>query len=183
MRKAFDEKFRWRLRFSPQNKSLVLIVCAGLLAGLLVKLFVFEILTISGQSMIPSLRDGEKVFINKLAYGIAVPYGDRLLLQWKRPSRGDIVIYLYDNKIVVKRCLATGGDTLEVLRDSEYNCILKVGDFKIGLTESQYLNLKDSVSVPQGYILAIGDNHPVSLDSRTYGFVSEKNVLGKVLCK
>ena len=105
------------------------------------------------------------------------------MCRWKRPQRGDIVIYLYNNKIVVKRCIAVGGDTLEVFADSEYNYQLKAGDSRIGLTESQYLNLKNSVSVPEGYILAIGDNHEVSVDSRTYGFVSEKNILGKVLCK
>lgn len=170
--------------FSPKsNTFLYFVICLGLLAGLLIKLFVFEILTVSGDSMLPALRDGEKLFVSKLSYGIVKPYGDALLCQWNHPERGDIVIYLYNNKIVVKRCIAVGGDTLEVFRDSEYNCSLKVGDSCIGLTESQYLNLKDSVSVPEGYILAIGDNHEVSVDSRTYGFVSEKNVLGKVLCK
>ena len=70
-----------------------------------------------------------------------------------------------------------------ILTDSDYNYILKAGDFSIPLSQIQYLNLKDSASVPQGYILAIGDNHEVSVDSRTYGFVSERNILGKVLCK
>ena len=170
--------------FSPKsNKFLYFIICIGLFIGLFLKLFVFEILTVSGESMSPSLKDGEKLFVNKLAYGIVRPYGDELLCRWKRPQRGDIVIYLYNNKIVVKRCIAVGGDTLEVFTESEYNYQLKAGDSRIGLTESQYLNLKNSVSVPEGYILAIGDNHEVSVDSRTYGFVSEKNILGKVLCK
>ena len=175
--------FSERVHFSHQNKILFLIVCAGFFIGLLLKLFVFEILTVSGESMFPSLKDGERIFVNKLSYGIVEPYGDELLFAWNHPKRGDIVIYLYNNKIVVKRCIAIGGDTLEVLSDSEYNYSLKVGDSRIGLTESQYLNLKNSVSVPEGYILAVGDNQEVSVDSRTYGFVSEKNVLGKVLCK
>lgn len=170
--------------FSPKsNKFLYFIICIGLLIGLLLKLFVFEILTVSGESMYPSLKDGERLFVNKLAYGIVKPYGDRLLCSWKRPKRGDIVIYLYNNKIVVKRCIAVAGDTLEVFGDSEYNYRLKVGDLIIELNQAQYLNLKNSLSVPEGYILAIGDNHAVSIDSRTYGFVAEKNILGKVLCK
>lgn len=172
-----------RVHFSRQNKILVLIVCAGILAGFLLKLFVFEVLTVSGESMTPALHDGERLFVSKLAYGLVKPYGESLLIQWKKPERGDIVIYLYDNKIVVKRCVARGGDLLEYSLDNEYNHILRTGDFEIGLSELQFLRLKDAASVPEGYILAIGDNHALSVDSRSYGFVSERNILGKVLCK
>lgn len=172
-----------RVKFSRQNKILCLIVCIGLFLGLMLKLFVFEILTVSGESMFPAIKNGEKLFVSKCAYGLCEPYGEKLLLQWKNPERGDVVIYLYNNKIVVKRCVALGGDKLEILQDTDYNYILKAGDFSIPLSQIQYLNLKDSASVPQGYILAIGDNHEVSVDSRTYGFVSERNILGKVLCK
>ena len=178
-----DESLIRRTNFSHQNKILCLIVCAGLLLGLILKLFVFEILTVSGESMSPALQDGDRLFVSKLSYGLVEPYGDKLLLQWKKPEVGDIVIYLYNNKIVVKRCVACSGDLLEILRDNEYNYFLKTGDFNIPLTQLQYLNLKDSSSVPDGYILAVGDNHEVSVDSRTYGFVSERNILGKVLCK
>jgi signal peptidase I len=178
--KSYLEK---EIKFSRQNKILFLIVCMGLLLGLVLKLFVFEILTVSGESMLPAIKDGERLFVSKCAYGIAEPYGEKLLLQWNKPACGDVVIYLYNNKIVVKRCVAVGGDKLEILTDSEYNYILKAGDFSIPLSQIQYLNLKDSASVPAGYILAIGDNHEVSVDSRTYGFVSERNILGKVLCK
>ncbi len=172
-----------RVKFSRQNKILVLIVCLGLLAGFFLKLFVFEVLTVSGESMSPCLADGDRLFVSKLAYGLCEPYGEKLLVQWKKPERGDIIIYLYNNKIVVKRCVAVSGDELEFSADNEYNHLLKAGDFSIPLNQVQYLNLKDSACVPQGYILAIGDNYEVSVDSRTYGFVSERNILGKVLCK
>ena len=133
--------------------------------------------------MCPAINDGERLFVSKCAYGICEPYGEKLLLQWKKPARSDVVIYLYNNKIVVKRCVALGGDKLEILTDSDYNYFLKAGDFSIPLSQEQYLNLKDSAAVPDGYILAIGDNYEVSVDSRTYGFVPEQNILGKVLCK
>ena len=172
-----------RIVFSRQNKILVLIVCLGLLLGLFLKLFVFEILTVSGDSMFPSIKNGERLFISKLAYGIPQPYGDKLLLQWKKPEHDDVVIYLYNNRIVVKRCVASGGDKLECSCDNDYNYTLTAGDSVIPLTQIQYLNLKDSSVVQEGYILAIGDNYEVSVDSRTYGFVPERNILGKVLCR
>ena len=79
--------------------------------------------------------------------------------------------------------MAVSGDELECSADNSYNYTLRVGDSIIPLTQEQYLNLKNSSAVPKGYILAIGDNYEVSVDSRTYGFVSERNILGKVLCK
>lgn len=159
----------------------IFFVCAGLLIGLLLKLFAFEVLTVSGRSMIPALHDGDKIFVNKLRYGIAEPYGEKLLVQWSAPKNGDIVIYLYDDKIVVKRCVAISGDKLEYSDDSDYT--LKTNGKEIPLTQSQFENLKNADEVPEGYILAIGDNYAESVDSRTYGFVSVKNVLGKVICK
>ena len=182
------KKLRENLKIMEEEKSkknkysaLIFFVCAGLVLGLLIKLFAFEILTVSGRSMFPSLHDGDRIFINKLAFGIAEPYGSKLLVQWAKPKKGDIVIYLYNDKIVVKRCAAVSGDKLEYSKNSEY--ILKTDGKEIPLTKIQYENLKNSDSVPEGYILAIGDNYEESVDSRAYGFVSVRNVLGKVICK
>lgn len=157
------------------------IIIIGLCIGILLKLFVVDILHVSGTSMVPALKDHSVVIVNKLAYGIVQPSGAKLAVQWAKPKQGDVVIYLYDNKIVVKRCVAAAGTPLEYSTDPVYT--LHVGDKKITLTESQYHRIKDSTVVPQGYILAIGDNYAVSVDSRMYGFVSEKNILGRVLCK
>lgn len=181
--KSNDEPLIKPVNFSKSNKILCLIVCLGLLAGFILKIFVFEILTVSGQSMMPAIKDGQRLFVSKVSYGIVKPYGEKLLVQWKKPERGDIVIYLYNNKIVVKRCLAVSGDLLAYSQDKEYNYSLRVNDSVISLSQEQYLRLKDSPSVPEGYILAIGDNYDVSVDSRYYGFVSERNILGKVLCR
>lgn len=159
----------------------IFFVCAGLSAGLLLKLFAFEILTVSGRSMIPALHDGDRIFVSKLAFGIVEPYGSKLLVQWAQPKKDEIVIYLYDNRIVVKRCVATSGDKLEYSESSDYT--LKTNGKEIPLTETQFKNLKNTDKVPEGYILAVGDNYAESVDSRTYGFVSVKNVLGKVICK
>lgn len=131
--------------------------------------------------MLPAIEDGSTLIVNKLAYGLNIPYGNKLLVQWAKPKAGDIVIYLYNNKIVVKRCVATAGTPLEYSTDPVYT--LHVSENDITLSESQYQNLKASESVPEGYLLAIGDNYDESVDSRNYGFVSTRNILGKVLCK
>lgn len=164
-----------------QKNNAVPWIVAGAVLGILLKLFAFDILRVSGNSMSPSIAEGDSVFVNKLAYGIAKPGNRTFFVQWAKPSRGDVVIYLHDDKIVMKRCVAIGGDILEYFADNEYTLI--VGEQKIALTEQQYLHMKSNKTVTDGYILAIGDNHDESIDSRAYGFVSVKNIIGKVIGK
>lgn len=165
------------------SRFLALVVAAGLVTGAVIKLFAFELLHVSGSSMAPAIRDGETIFVNKLRFGIARPFSDNLLVRWGTPGRNDVVIYLYDNKIVVKRCVAVGGDSISCERAERNRHVLRAGGKDIPLTDAQYENLKSIREVPDGYVLAVGDNYDESFDSRNYGFIPVKNILGKVLCK
>jgi len=162
-------------------KSALFMVCLGIFTGLVLKLFVFDFLHVSGISMEPAIKDKSSVIVNKLKYGLVKPWSDHLLFSWNKPKEGDVVIYLYNNKIVVKRCVAQEGQLLEYSAKPIYT--LSVGDKKIPLTKLQYLKLKSVAKVPEGYILCIGDNYEHSVDSRDYGFVNQRNILGKVICK
>jgi signal peptidase I len=161
--------------------SLPLIFLITLTIAFLIKLFVLDIVLVYGTSMMPNIKDGEIIFINKLAYGIVQPFSSSFLVQWDSPKENDVVIYLYNDKMVVKRCIATEFTPLEFYQDSEYN--MEVNNKNIPLKEEQFQRIKNSYFVPEGMILAIGDNYAESVDSRNYGFVSVKNIIGKVLCK
>ena len=156
-------------------------ILAGLILGLVLKFFVIDILHVSGSSMEPTIKDGERVAVNKLCYGLVKPFGDSLLFKWGKVKQGDIIIYLYDNSLVVKRCAAAENTPLEYSSESGYNLI--VGDKVYPLTPAQFSVMQEIRAVPQGMVLAIGDNAEVSIDSRNYGFVSEENVLGRVFAK
>ena len=162
-----------------KSNKLAIFIYSGIFAGVIIKLFIFDILRVSGTSMEPAIKDGGRVCVNRLAYGLAIPFRSTFIVQWGQPKSGDVVIYLHDDKIVVKRCAAIGGDNLEFSTDSDYNLIL--GGNKIPLTRTQYDMMKSFDKVPEGYILALGDNYNESVDSRTYGFVSVKNVTGKII--
>ena len=97
-------------------------------------------------------------------------------------KENDIIIYLYNNNIVVKRCVAVENTPLDYLTNSGYILIVN-SDKKIPLTREQYYNMHNCSEVPSGYILAIGDNFENSFDSRNYGFIPVSNVLGKVICR
>ena len=155
------------------------LIFFGLLIGLFLKLFVFDFLKISGKSMEPTLSSGNHIVINKAAYGIQNPFTKEYYFTWKSPKKNDVVTFLNDNKIVVKRCVLTEGDSLEILVDSGYHII--INNQKVALSEFQYLQFAGTKTVPSGYIFVLGDNFLYSVDSRDYGFVSTKSIKGKAI--
>lgn len=155
-------------------KSLIIGICIGIF----MKIFILDILVVSGSSMEPTLCNGQKIFVNKLAYGIAKPFGSSLLLSWNSPAENEVVVFLYKGRLVVKRCVAVENTLLEYSMDSEYT--LRIRDKEYPLTELQYNLLKKTSFVPEGTVLVIGDNHLNSIDSRTYGFVPRMNILGRI---
>ena len=165
------------------------IILTGICIGLLIKLFVIDVMKINGTSMEPSLKDGSVVVLNKLAYGIPKPFGDKLIVHWAEPEPGDVVIYLYQNRYVIKRCVGVADMPLEYHSNLEYTFEtehlykMSVNGKEIPLTETQFHLIGMSRSVPEGTILAVGDNYTQSVDSRDYGFVPVENVIGKVLCR
>ena len=167
----------------PKEKRVpaVVYIVIGIAAGILLKLFICDVLVVSGVSMEPAVQDGSIVFVSKLAYGIPKPFGVDLLIQWALPRRGDVVVYIYNDRTVIKRCVGTEGDPLDFSAGSEYS--LLVAGEKIPLTEAQYQRIKHSTRGPDGMILAVGDNYLESVDSRDYGFVAVQNILGKVIGK
>jgi signal peptidase I len=70
-------------------------------------------------SMRPTILEGDRVWINKLAYDLKVPFTTRHIAEWSNPQRGDIVVFYspHDGKRLVKRVVGLPGDTIE-LRDN-----------------------------------------------------------------
>src|SRR5678815_2482625 len=70
-------------------------------------------------SMRPTILEGDRIFVNKLAYDLKVPFTTLHLAEWGNPQRGDIVVFFspHDEKRLVKRVIGLPGDTVE-LRDN-----------------------------------------------------------------
>jgi len=163
-----------------KNKKIAPIII-GFFIGILIKLFVFDIVIVSGNSMQPTIKNGETLFINKLAYGLKNPFKSSLIFQWATPQKDDIVIFMHNNRQVVKRCCGVSNEVLEYSVDSGY--ILSIEGKSYPLTEQQFQRIKYNYKVPNNTILALGDNSSVSVDSRNYGFVPVQTIFGKVICK
>ncbi|HTV39988.1 MAG TPA: signal peptidase I [Candidatus Sulfotelmatobacter sp.] len=71
-------------------------------------------------SMNPTIIEGDRIYVNKLAYDLKVPFTTWRLAQWSNPKRGDIVVFYspYDGTRLVKRVIGLPGDTIE-LRDEQ----------------------------------------------------------------
>ena len=70
-------------------------------------------------SMKPTILEGDRVFVNKLAYDLKVPFTTRHIAEWGDPQRGDIVVFYSpkDGQRLVKRVIGLPGDTVELRND------------------------------------------------------------------
>ena len=170
-----------KANFAKNSKlNIPLCVFLGITISLTIKIFVLDLYRVQGFSMEPAIKDGQCVVAAKLCYGLQNPFRPELLFRWNKPKDGDIVLYMYKNYWVVKRCAAVGGTPVECIEENE-NYFLLAGTNKIPLTSIQFHKLRTTKKIPDGYILAIGDNTALSHDSRDYGFVPIKNVVARAV--
>lgn len=149
-----------------RNTVFTLVTVAA--AAVLVATLLLPVLQIYGTSMAPTLEDGNIVVSVK---------GNQL-------ERGDIVAFYYNNKILVKRMIATSGQWVNV--DEQGNVFVD-GE----LLDEPYLtekalgecDLQMPYQVPEGRIFVMGDHRSVSVDSRssTVGCVAEEQIVGKLV--
>src|SRR5947208_13888801 len=71
-------------------------------------------------SMKPRILEGDRIFVNKLAYDLKVPFTPWHIASWSAPRQGEIVVFLHPDTgdRLVKRCIAVPGDTVELRADS-----------------------------------------------------------------
>lgn len=144
-------------------------------------------------SMIPTVREGDRVFVSKAAYGLRIPLSRTWLVRWADLHRGDVVVLDSpdDDQVLLKRVVALPGDRVEV-RDGHVTIAgqrIETTDHDETLGGKRHpLSLAAGggpdlgpVVVPPGKVLVMGDNRGNSRDGRTFGFVDEATVLGRAL--
>ena len=163
-------------------------------------------------SMKPTILEGDRVFVNKLAYDLKVPFTTWHLAEWANPQRGDIVVFYspYDGTRLVKRVVGLPGDVVE-LRNEQLIINGSLVDYRPLSTEisgqlspseqAQSLFATEElpahhhavmaipsrpakrtfgpVQVPAGCYFMMGDNRDNSFDSRYFGIVERRRIVGK----
>ncbi len=164
------------------------IVIAVLLA-LFIRTFVVQAFKIPSGSMLPTLQIGDHLLVSKFLYGIKMPFTGTLLVPFKKVAQGDVVVFRFpkDRSVdYIKRVIGTPGDTVEIRDKKVFVNGKPIVDSHAHITSATILDTKSSprdnlgpILVPEDRIFVMGDNRDNSYDSRFWGFVDQKDVLGK----
>ena len=170
---AYQAPQGWSLSMARVGEELVAwfktLVSAAVYATLIVT-FGFQVARVEGQSMVPTLEDQDRLIVNKLAY------------RMHKPQVGDIVMLLYPNdpdKSFVKRIVAEPGDTIRGVDGRVYRNDVPLPDDFIPEEYRDHTTWGPEV-LRDGYYWVMGDHRNNSSDSRSWGAVPQKYIIGKV---
>ncbi len=175
-----------------------------LLFVLIIRSFIFEPFRIPSGSMMPTLVQGDFIFVKKYAYGLRLPVTEVKVIETGAPKRGDVVVFRLPSDPSVnyiKRVVGLPGDEIVYARhrltingvqmDLEKNPdatqsmprfteTLDVREHEILIGRSQS-TLDNTYLVPEGHYFMMGDNRDNSRDSRYIGAIPESNLVGEAV--
>ncbi len=162
------DRLHYKNRYQRTLKSTVSVLIVVAAIAILVATLWMPVLQIYGTSMTPTLTDGEIIFTVKT----------------QEFEPGDIIAFYYNNKILIKRVIATAGDWVDIDEDGT----VYVNDTALEepyLTEKAYgdTNITLPYQVPDGKTFVMGDHRSTSVDSRNtaLGCIGQEQVVGKIL--
>ncbi len=142
------------------------VISAGIIAFIIIT-FIGQVTVVRGASMEPTLHDRERLIANKISY------------RFESPERNEIIIFkppIGIKRNYIKRIIGIPDDKIEIVNGKIYvnDQVLKEPYVKYRSNE----NMPPTI-VPADSFFVLGDNRPNSSDSRYWGFVPRKNVVGK----
>jgi signal peptidase I len=170
-------------------KEYIEAIAIAILLALFIRTFIVQAFKIPSGSMLPTLQIGDHLLVNKLRYGLKNPFTGKVILPLGNPKSGDVVVFRFpqDRDVdYIKRVVGISGDTIVIKNKKVF-----VNDQAAEETHAHFSSNtivpghagpRDNfgpVKVPEGKIFVMGDNRDNSYDSRFWGFVDQRDVLGK----
>jgi signal peptidase I len=159
--------------------------------ALLIRTFLVQAFKIPSSSMEPTLLVGDHILVSKFIYGIRIPYIGKKFLTFRKPKRGDIIVFIYPEdpkKDFIKRVIATEGEEVQVKKREIFINGAPIEDpwgvyrERSGPLIPSHFRPRDNYGprvVPPNSLFVLGDNRDNSQDSRYWGFVGLSAVKGK----
>lgn len=163
-------------------------IIVALILAMIIRTFIIQAFKIPTGSMRPTLLEGDLILVNKFIYGAKIPFTDLRLPAVRQPKRGDVIVFIYPEdtkKDFIKRLVGLPGETVEIKQGSIYidgkpltdSMFGRIFYYNVGAFEVE----RHKIKVPEDGFFVLGDNSSSSKDSRYWGFVPHKNVLGKAI--
>jgi signal peptidase I len=154
------------------------LVIIALLIVIPIRLFVFQPFIVNGQSMEPNFHSSDYLIVDELSY------------RFNQPQRGDVIVFKYPKNPTykyIKRIIGLPGETVEIRDASIY---ITSNGTTLKLDESKYLpqttinswqRMADmpAITLSNDQYFVLGDNRNNSSDSRVWGILPKKNIVGK----
>lgn len=167
------KRVRYNERYGRTIRSTIYILITVAAASILVVTLVFPIFRIYGSSMSPTLEEGD--IVASLRTGKFEP--------------GDLVAFYYNNRLLVKRVIASGGEWVDIDQDGNVYVNNQMLDEPY-ITDKTFdfdlqMNIEIPYQVPEGRIFVMGDHRSTSVDSRMkeIGCISDDLIAGKLILR
>jgi signal peptidase I len=159
-------------------------------AALFLETSVISFFRVTSSSMEDTLKTGDAIIALDYWYGIKLPFSDYQIKKGREPQRGDVLFFKNPrnpSETLVKRCIAVGGQTVEIQAKKVFVDGLEIhlpprgkhadpSIFPKGTSDRDFMK---RITLPDSTIFVLGDNRDFSGDSREYGPVPKKNLTGK----
>jgi signal peptidase I len=157
-------------------KEIAIFLVLAVIIVLPIRLFVAQPFVVEGESMHPTFESGDYLIVDELSYHL------------HEPHRGDVIVFRYPGNpkvFYIKRVIGLPGETIDIT-DGKVT-ITKPDGSTITLDEPYVVNedatYTESTHIGPGELFVMGDNRPKSSDSRTWGLLPEKNIMGRAVLR
>ena len=169
-RLALDGTSLWLNRLGEELVAWLKTLASAAVYATLIVTFGFQVARVEGMSMAPTLQDQDRLIVNKLAYRLS------------DPKVGDIVMLYYPlkpEKSFVKRIIAEEGDQVRIVDGRVFRNDVPLDDSYVPPEFRSHDDWGPRV-IDEGYYFVMGDHRNNSSDSRHWGLVPKKYIIGKV---
>jgi signal peptidase I len=173
---------RWQKILKEYAEAMII----AFVLAMIIRAFFIQAFKIPSGSMLDTLQIGDHLLVNKIVYGVKVPFTHMVFFPISDPERGDIIVFEFPEdpgKDFIKRIVGVPGDTIEVRKKVVYRNGEPLDEPYAQYTDPHTFRApRDNmgpVKVPEDKFFVMGDNRDESYDSRFWGFVDRGAIKGR----